>query len=446
MSTAPELAAYADFTALVERLRTLVAPGEEFLSTFAGEHSDFVRFNHSRVRQAGSIKQQSLTVDLIEGRRHAAGSTSLSGEPTEDRDRLERLVLKLRSTRSRLAEDPHLHYDTDPRETFEVQPGELPDSGEAIDQIATAATGLDLVGIWASGPVNRGFASSFGHRSWHSAMSFNFDWSLYHLRDKAVKGNYAGTEWSAERFRAKLAAAEEQLEMLRRTPRTLEPGVYRAALAPSALREILGLTGWGGYGLRSHRTGQTPLIKLARGECALHPSVTITENHALAPVPRFTACGFLKDERIPLVVDGHFAQCLVDARSACEYGQRVNDESEQPEALEMQPGDIPSAELLRRLDTGLLVNDLWYLNFSGWSDCRMTGMTRFASFWVQDGRIEAPINAMRFDDSLYRMLGSELVGLTVERELMLETDTYEQRSMNSSRVPGALIAALELTL
>lgn len=35
-------------------------------------------------------------------------------------------------------------------------------------------------------------------------------------------------------------------------------------------------------------------------------------------------------------------------------------------------------------------------------------MTRFATFWVEQGRIVAPVDAMRFDDSLYRLLGSEL--------------------------------------
>lgn len=40
---------------------------------------------------------------------------------------------------------------------------------------------------------------------------------------------------------------------------------------------------------------------------------------------------------------------------------------------------------------------LWYLNFSDRPGGRITGMTRFASFWVEDGRIVAPLNVMRFD-------------------------------------------------
>ena len=55
-------------------------------------------------------------------------------------------------------------------------------------------------------------------------------------------------------------------------------------------------------------------------------------------------------------------------------------------------------------------------------------MTRFATFWVEGGRIVAPVTPMRFDDSIYRMLGDELVDLTRERELLPDASTYGERS------------------
>jgi predicted Zn-dependent protease len=102
--------------------------------------------------------------------------------------------------------------------------------------------------------------------------------------------------------------------------------------------------------------------------------------------------------------------------------------------------------VLQRLDTGVYMNNVWYLNYSDRSACRMTGMTRFATFWVEHGVIQAPLNVMRFDASIYRMLGEHLLGLTAERELVLNTSTYHQRSTGSSRVPGALIDDFNFTL
>jgi hypothetical protein len=53
---------------------------------------------------------------------------------------------------------------------------------------------------------------------------------------------------------------------------------------------------------------------------------------------------------------------------------------------------------------------------------------------------------MRFDDSIYRMLGEHLVGLTAERDFILDANTYHRRSTNSSRLPGALIEDFTFTL
>ena len=47
---------------------------------------------------------------------------------------------------------------------------------------------------------------------------------------------------------------------------------------------------------------------------------------------------------------------------------------------------IDLRQVLRTLDTGLYIGNLWYLNFSDRSACRLTGMTRFASFWVEGGQ------------------------------------------------------------
>jgi hypothetical protein len=53
---------------------------------------------------------------------------------------------------------------------------------------------------------------------------------------------------------------------------------------------------------------------------------------------------------------------------------------------------------------------------------------------------------MRFDESVYRMFGENLLGLTAERDFILDTSTYHRRSTGSSRLPGALVEDFHLTL
>lgn len=438
----------AYFYQLADALQGLLEPGETYTCALEGEASDFIRFNRNRVRQAGHIRQFELAVNLIEHRRHAAGSISLSGDPNLDEPLLAELIESLRAQRRHLDDDPHLLYATEVQSTEDVGPVNAIDITAAIDEIMEAATGLDLVGALAAGSIYRGFANSLGQRNWYAVQNFNFDWSLHSSSssDKAVKCNDAGFEWNTETLRQKMDVARHQLDILERSAKTPNPGRYRAYLAPRALEAIVDMMAWGGFSLKAHRTRQTPLLKMIRGDRRLDESVSLSERQAGGLAPGFTAQGFIKPARVELIRNGIYKDCLVDTRSSREYGLPVNASTEFPQSLDMAAGEIAMAGVLRELDTGLCINNLWYCNFSDRNNCRITGMTRYACFWVRDGKIAAPLNVMRFDEGVYDMLGENLIGLTREREFLFDTHTYHQRSLGSARLPGALIENFTLTL
>jgi len=77
---------------------------------------------------------------------------------------------------------------------------------------------------------------------------------------------------------------------------------------------------------------------------------------------------------------------------------------------------------------------------------RITGMTRFACFWVEDGEIVGPIKDLRFDESLYNCFGSELIDFTAESEVNPNTMTYSKRYIGGNSTPGALINKFNFTL
>jgi hypothetical protein len=53
---------------------------------------------------------------------------------------------------------------------------------------------------------------------------------------------------------------------------------------------------------------------------------------------------------------------------------------------------------------------------------------------------------MRFDESLYRIWGSNLIGLTRDRDMILSSETYGGRSCESLHLPGALVEDFAFTL
>jgi len=421
--------------------------GETALCSFSGERSDFIRFNRGQVRQAGSVEQGYVSLRLVKDRRQAVASFAVSSATEPGEEAWRRTLQELRRSLEELPEDPWLLVNEKPQSSETVRRGRLPAAEAVLGQVVRAAAGLDLVGIYAGGTCLRGFANSLGQRNWHEVDSFNLDWSLYLEGDKAVKAGYAGFDWEAERFEAKLGEARDALGFLREPQRTVPPGEYRAYLAPAAMEELMGMLSWGGFSARARETRQSPLLRMQEG-AHLSPALTLVEDTAAGVGPAFQGEGFLKPERVVLVEAGRLGEPLVSPRSAKEYALAGNGANggEAPESLAMAAGTLEESEILAALGEGLYIGNLWYLNYSDRPAGRITGMTRFATFVVEGGRIVAPAAPMRFDDSLYRILGENLEALTRNRELRLSTSTYGERSTDAMLLPGALLAGLRFTL
>ena len=436
------------FHDLVDYVDSCLRSPEIYTCTFRAEDSDFVRFNHGAVRQAGTVRQRILSLDLINGRRHAGGSITLAGDLPQDQAHLSRLLEELRQQLPFLPEDPHLLYATEVCSSTAAGRNELPESPEAVEAVLQAGRGFDLVGLYAAGGIYVGFANSFGQRNWFASYNFNCDWSLCLQGDKAVKAAYAGLRWEANAFEGEVEEAAKQLEALKAPPRDIRPGNYRVYLAPAAVADVLGTLSWGGFGLKAHRTKKTSLLKMAESGQRLHPGVTIRENTRDGVAPNFDAAGFMKPGQVTLIDAGGLGDCLVSPRSAKEYGVPTNGAGggEAPESLDMAAGRMPARDVLAELDTGVYINNVWYLNYSDRVSSRITGMTRFATFWVENGEFRAPLNVMRFDETIYRMFGDNLLGLTDERAFLMDNSTYRRRSTASSRVPGALVREFAFTL
>ena len=435
------------FKALVDWLKQAITEKEQFHLGFAAESSEFVRFNHAKVRQAGQVQQASLNLKLIEGGRHADLSITLAGEPELDRQRLAAGLQQLRETLPLLPQDPYLLLNHNAWQSQNEQAHPLPDLAQVLEDISQAANGADLVGIYAAGPISRGFASSDGAFGWHQANSFNFDFSLFHANGEAVKASYAGNHWDSAEFARRVQLAREQLEFLGRPLHKLAPGEYRAYLAPAALEEIISLITWGGFSAQSIASKGSSLQKLYAGEQHLSPLVSVDEQISGSLSQAFSSEGYPRSD-VTLINAGKADGQLVNSRSAAEYGLSANGagSDESPSALQMAAGSLAQADILKQLGTGLYISNLWYLNYSDLPAARLTGMTRFATFWVEDGEIKAPVSTMRFDDSVYSLLGSQLEALTAERELLLSASTYGQRNTSSNLLPGALVKRLTLTL
>ncbi len=436
------------FHDLANLVSTSARAGEVTFLWLAAETSDFIRFNQNAVRQAGAVKQVAVTLALVIGAKRAEMRIMCTGSLAHDEAEIADAIASLRNDVVMVPDDPYLLYNTAVESTTHVVTGKVPDADEVISNVIAAGNGTDLVGIYAGGAIYRGFANSLGQRNWHHVDNFNFEWCLYHAADKAVKSSYAGADWQAAALNQKMDFARQQLAKLSAPAITLKPGTYRAFFTPSALGEVVDMFNWGGFGVKSQRNKQSPLQKMIDDGQVLHNSFSLTENTQDGLASAFSEDGYIKAPKVSLIKNGQMADALVSPRSAKEYSIATNGAGadESGESFDLSAGTLAQADAIKALDTGIFVGNLWYLNFSDRMNCRMTGMTRFATFWVENGEIKAPLNVMRFDDTAYNMMGENLIALTAERDFMPDAASYGERSTASCHLPGALVNNFKLTL
>jgi predicted Zn-dependent protease len=429
------------------------ARGDEILfANWRGELSDFVRFNHGRLRQAGTVERLGVELRLVVDSKPVAAQLTLSGSLPED---LERLGGALRALRDSIADanaDPYLLYDTEPAVSARIESAVMPAPEQWVATLEQSVGDADLVGFYMGGPMASGLASSLGHAHYHESASWSFDYSIYaprrDIRDKAIKSSLSGRDWDAAAVKASIATAVEQVPLLQAPVRKLGPGRYRALLSPRATADMLDMLSWGGFSARADLTGQSPLASFKRGEARFDSRLSISDDLTAGQVPLFQSDGFVRPGRIDLIHAGQRRDWLVSPRTAKEFGLVSNsaNRGEAPEALHIDAGTMPASHAVANLDTGLMISNLWYLNFSDRQAARVTGMTRFATLWVENGKPVAPVEVMRFDDSLFELFGEQLVDLGSQAHWLPNTDSYDWRSPGGVSAPAALIAAMTFTL
>jgi predicted Zn-dependent protease len=302
--------------------------------------------------------------------------------------------------------------------------------------------------LYVAGTMMRGYADSSGQKHWFATESYILDYSLFTSGGQAVKGTLAGSEWQPELYQAKIAESKTQLQRLAQPLKTIERGKYRTYLAPAATADLLGMLSWGGISEAALQQGRSCFGALQRGDQLLADRLTITENFQRGLVPRFNELGEIAPASLTLIDRGRLANTLVNARTAKEY-QKLGNGANQGESLrsaEIRPGTLAVDRILAELDTGLYLSNLHYLNWSDRPNGRVTGMTRYACFWVEGGEIIAPIANLRFDESLYRCWGDHLLALTNTLEFIPDVDTYGSRQLGGSWVPGMLVEDFTYTL
>ncbi len=414
---------------------------------FRGEDTEYVRWNQSKVRQNTSVLQRNLSFEYHNNGRRLSKSFTAQGVLEWDLITAREMLTEARKEAQALPPDPFLVEFTNHGTSTSEYRGHLLEGEDLIKAIASSAKEVDMAGLYAGGSIATGNRNSKGQNHWFANESFFMDYSLYN-QQLAVKSCYADFQWEQNKFNESLNLATQQLEATNRPRKKLAPGNYRAYLAPPAISEIASMFAWGPLSYRAYKNGANALKKLQDKERKLSAQFSLSENFHLGLTPRFNSLGELAPEKMHLIEQGELKQLLVSSRSAKEYNALGNyaSSSEAPRSLEIAAGSLSKSKIFKELGTGLYLSNLHYINWSDLQNARITGMTRYACLWVENGEIVAPIEDMRFDVSLFDIFGDGLLGVTDFQEIDPSVDTYFQRNLGGRKLPGMLIRDFNFTL
>lgn len=437
----------SEFNQLSDLLINNLDAGEHLWIQLESEQSHFIRFNTAKVRQTGTVADGTVRLRFIHDQRRAVAGFPLTGDLAVDSARGLENLNELRQEVAQLPADPHIVLPQNLGSSREIFPGSLLKPEDAVAALFPVVQSIDFTGIYVAGKIIRAHANSAGQKHWFATDSFCLDYSMIAPSEKAVKGTLAGRNWHQDEYRQQIEHSKSQLQALDLPAKSVLPNRYRTYLAPAAVANLVSVLARAALSESALRQGGSALGKLRDGK-QLSPQLHLRENFSQGTAPRFNEFGRVAPEELSLIVNGKLVNTLVNARTAKEYTISANgaNSSESLRAPEVGSGTLKSQDILNQLETGLYLANLHYLNWSDRTGGRITGMTRYACFWVEQGEVIAPIQDLRFDESLYSFFGENLEALTDFQEFTPNTSTYSARQLGGSLMPGMLVRDFTFTL
>lgn len=450
-----------NFQDLCDHLFSELKSTEKLSVNLHGEQSLFLRFNQNHIRQSTAVDQLQVSLSLQSGGKTCDITALMTSNFEDNKTVFINALNRLRQEIPDLETSPYLVEFQNNGVSSEIFNNTLPVTQEVIESLwsqqSCSKTELDLAGLYCAGPIYRASKNNLGQSHWYSANQFFLDFSLYTQNlegdNKAVKSLYSSQNWSAQELQDSIAKAKDQLEVLKRPNKTVTPGKYKVYLAPGAASDLLGMLGWNAMSYSAYKKGMSAFAQLADNKRKLSPLFSVSENFELGLCPKFNSLGELSADKVPLIQNGELISFLVSSRAEKEYGVKTNgaDNSgfsgmESLRSPDFATGSLDEKLALKELGTGLYLNNLHYLNWSEVSSARITGMTRYACFWVENGEIVAPIQDLRFDESLFHALGDGLIAVSNRSQIEPNTMTYGMRSTGGRQNPGLMIDSFTFTL
>jgi predicted Zn-dependent protease len=404
--------------AIIEQVKKL-SKADELLVTIGSGHQSDVRFAANQMSTAGGVRDTSIAVTSVFGKKHAtAVSNDLSAASIErvvrESERLTRLSPDDPEWLPTLGPQTYLPVQAYFDSTANVTPVDRARAALTALEPARRAGDLQAAGFLRVNANASAVGTSRGLFAYDRSTEANY--TLTVRTSDGTGSGWAGAEandWAQLDF-ARVSRTAIEKARLSRNPVAIAPGRYTVILEPQGVGDLVSLIG-SALQARLADEGRSAFAKPGGnrlGEKIVDPRVTIIsdpQDPQMLMQP-FTGEG-LPTRRMVWIENG----VLKELAYSRFWAQK---QSRQPTpnagSLKMLGGPTTTEEMIRSTERGILVTRLWYLRQVDPRTILYTGLTRDGTFLIENGKITKALKNFRFNESPLFMLNNlEAIGPSV---------------------------------
>ncbi len=227
----------------------------------------------------------------------------------------------------------------------------------------------------------------------------DFGHSMTMKKDEVeTKVSYSTKDYSAFSLEDQLNKLNAQFASLG-APQSFDPCKIPVIIRPSALMDYLGFLGWM-MNRRQADEGLTAFTdQLGKKFFGARFSLASLVNDPLMSSTPFSYDGLVSED-VWWVKDGVLNAMPTNRQWAQKIGAKPY---RQMYNMYIPGGDASEADMMSKVDRGLIINRFWYIRFVDAKSGELTGMTRDGVLYFEDGKVKHAVNNLRFNEIPHAM-------------------------------------------
>jgi len=408
--------------------------------------TDFLRFYQSQTNYNISKDNRGITCTIYKGKKQYA-----FGIDSPDEEKLDSFLAEALEIIDSLPDDPDFVDVEDDRSLAHkrhlnnnINAISLQRKTDILSSLAKSAAEHDfeLYGTFICNFSHTRLINSNGLDKSSQSSPIYLEVKAVHNKSQiTVMETFGGEDFKyfeLEEFRGSLLA---KIEYAKNPVQDVEPGEYEVILAPRCLAEF---SQYLSYGMSAWALDQHSSFFEGKLESKVFPEyINITDDPG---DPRMIGKDYGSGGHIykalKLIENGVFKafMCNKYYHHKLDIPKNGNDAS----CLKILPGTSSLQEMIRSVKKGLYISSLHYMNFINPRQTSLTGLTRDGTFLIEDGKIVAVVNNLRFTERISRIL-ENVTELENKAATIPFSDNYGSFSVSSAQAPHAKVSGFNIT-